>query len=84
MLMRSTTSFYQRPMTPLYKGSNESVLGAILSAMQLKVKYKMANKNFTEWCLRTKKLLPQPNNHPNSYPGSKKDLKEHEFGLREH
>ncbi|KAL9688547.1 hypothetical protein QQ045_032970 [Rhodiola kirilowii] len=61
--------------TPIYIGSEMTVLEMILKTMQAKVENRWSNKSFND-ILRLKKLaLPKENKYPDSYQDAKKVLK---------
>ncbi|KAL9667959.1 hypothetical protein QQ045_002329 [Rhodiola kirilowii] len=57
--------------TPIYPGSDETVLGTILSAMKVKVDNGWSDKSFKNHLKLTQELLPIPNH----YPGSNREIK---------
>ncbi|XP_050387917.1 uncharacterized protein LOC126804334 [Argentina anserina] len=61
------TRLLARVQIPLYDGSPQTVLGTILSQMQLKVKNRWSNEAFDNMLKNVKNMLPQPNNLPDSY-----------------
>ncbi|KAL9668106.1 hypothetical protein QQ045_002481 [Rhodiola kirilowii] len=70
---------YQRLLaeahTPIYTGSDKTVLGTILSAMKVKVDNGWSDKSFNDHLRITQDLLPTPNNYPGSYSEVKRLLK---------
>ncbi|CAM8975640.1 unnamed protein product [Rhodiola kirilowii] len=70
---------YQRLLaeahTPIYVGSDKTVLGTILSAMKVKVDNGWSDKSFNDHLRITQDLLPSPNNYPGSYSEVKRLLK---------
>ncbi|CAM8905896.1 unnamed protein product [Rhodiola kirilowii] len=70
---------YQRLLaeaqTPIYVGSDKTVLETILSAMKVKVDNGWSNKSFNDHLRITRELLPNPNNYPGSYREVKRLLK---------
>ncbi|CAM8987826.1 unnamed protein product [Rhodiola kirilowii] len=70
---------YQRLLaeahTPIYVGSDKTVLGTILSAKKVKVDNGWSDKSFNDHLRITQDLLPSPNNYPGSYSEVKRLLK---------
>ena len=62
--------------TPLYEGSNETVLGTIMELMEAKVKYKMSIAAFDENLDIWKRKLEQPNNLPENHDKVRRILKD--------
>ncbi|XP_050386341.1 uncharacterized protein LOC126802710 [Argentina anserina] len=60
--------------TPLYPGCSETVLSALMSQMQLKVRHKWSNVSYDENCQYIKRLLHPENLLPDSYYKTKKIL----------
>ncbi|CAM8954124.1 unnamed protein product [Rhodiola kirilowii] len=61
--------------TPVYVGSDKTVLGTILSAMKVKVENGWSDKSFNDHLRITKDLLPSPNSYPGTYREVKRLLK---------
>ncbi|CAM8932792.1 unnamed protein product [Rhodiola kirilowii] len=61
--------------TPIFEGSEKTVLGTILSAMKVKVENGWSDKSFNDHLKITQDLLPSPNNYPSSYREVKRILK---------
>ncbi|CAM8892652.1 unnamed protein product [Rhodiola kirilowii] len=61
--------------TPLYVGSDKTVLGTILTAMKVKVDNGWPDKSFNDHLKITRELLPSPNNYPGTYREVKRILK---------
>ncbi|CAM8923714.1 unnamed protein product [Rhodiola kirilowii] len=53
--------------TPIYSGSDITVLEAILKAMQVKVANRWSDKSFNDHLRLCKEILPQDNNFPSCY-----------------
>ncbi|CAM8940254.1 unnamed protein product [Rhodiola kirilowii] len=53
--------------TPLYVGSDKTILGTILTAMKVKVDDGWSDKSFNDHLKITQQLLPSPNNYPGTY-----------------
>lgn len=68
--------------TPLYDGSNKTVLDAILKGMQIKVRNGWSDTSFDEHLSHTKELLPMGNNLPETYREVKKILKNIGMGYK--
>ncbi|CAM8982970.1 unnamed protein product [Rhodiola kirilowii] len=70
---------YQRLLaeaqTPIYIGSDKTVLETILSAMKVKVDNGWSDKSFNDHLRITRELLPNQNNYPGSYREVKTLLK---------
>ncbi|XP_050378308.1 uncharacterized protein LOC126795524 [Argentina anserina] len=60
--------------TPLYPGCSETVLSALMSQMQLKVRHKWSNVSYDEIFQYIKRLLPPENLLPDIYYKTKKIL----------
>ncbi|CAM8909848.1 unnamed protein product [Rhodiola kirilowii] len=65
--------------TPIYTGSEMTVLEIILKTMQAKVENRWSNKSLNDILRLTKLALPKENKYPDSYQDVKKVLKN--FGL---
>ncbi|CAM8986260.1 unnamed protein product [Rhodiola kirilowii] len=61
--------------TPIYSGSDITVLEAILKAMQVKVVNRWSDKSFNDHLRLCKELLPRENNFPSCYRDVKRNLK---------
>ncbi|CAM8929746.1 unnamed protein product [Rhodiola kirilowii] len=61
--------------TPIYVGSDKTVLSTILSAMKVKVDNGWSDKSFNDHLKITQDLLPSRNNYPGSYREVKRILK---------
>ncbi|CAM8894363.1 unnamed protein product [Rhodiola kirilowii] len=61
--------------TPIYSGSDITVLEAILKAMQVKVANRSPDKSFNDHLRLCKEILPRENNFPSCYRDVKKLLK---------
>ncbi|CAM8897044.1 unnamed protein product [Rhodiola kirilowii] len=61
--------------TPIYSGSDITVLEAILKAMQVKVANRWPDKSFNVHLRLCKEILPRENNFPSCYRDVKKLLK---------
>ncbi|CAM8921952.1 unnamed protein product [Rhodiola kirilowii] len=70
---------YQRliteTQTPIYVGSEHTILDIILKAMRVKVDNGWPDKSFNDHLMITKDLLPKGNNYPGSYRDVKRILK---------
>ncbi|CAM8987392.1 unnamed protein product [Rhodiola kirilowii] len=70
---------YQRLLaeaqTPIYVGSDKTILETIFSAMKVKVDNGWSDKSFNDHLRITRELLPNPNNYPGSYREVKTLLK---------
>ena len=58
--------------TPLYPGSTETVLGAVLKAMEMKVKNGWSDKSMHDHCRYIRDLLPSGHNYPIDFGRMKK------------
>ncbi|CAM8975732.1 unnamed protein product [Rhodiola kirilowii] len=61
--------------THVYVGSDKTVLGTILSAMNVKVENGWSDKSFNDHLRITNDLLPSPNSYPGTYREVKRLLK---------
>lgn len=68
--------------TPIYSGSDKTVLGTIINAMQVKVDNGWSDKSFNDHLRITKELLPTPNKYPSSYSEVKRILKNMGMGYQ--
>ncbi|XP_050379594.1 uncharacterized protein LOC126796922 [Argentina anserina] len=66
----------QEAQTPLYDGSTETVLSAVLKAMQLKVDNGLSDKSINDICTYIKDLLPPGHIFPLNMQRIKKILKD--------
>ncbi|KAM7462582.1 hypothetical protein LguiA_030703 [Lonicera macranthoides] len=74
-VMEHYQSLLAEAQTPIYDGSNENVLSAIINSMQIKISNNMTIRAYNEWLEHTKSVLPEGNKYPGSYKEVKKTLK---------
>ncbi|KAL9677229.1 hypothetical protein QQ045_005457 [Rhodiola kirilowii] len=73
--MQKYEKLLAKAQTPIYVGSDKTVLGTILSAMKVKVDNGWSDKSFNDHLKITQELLLIPNNYPGSYCEVKRILK---------